>query len=1793
MPSDPHSDHMDLNDRSSRRVESISSHPPSPSPKIPLPAAPTTTNRQILFADSINTTLANNYRDNVTMSQIINDYASDGDDEVNPNHDYDQRTIPLPTIHDDTTTNSEMLYVVNRDLGHYDESFTPGSPYSYMKSPVFETSSTWGDGNGSSSNHFSTSNNDISEASTTPTVATTNNKETKEANKNKNKMDRKMTTMKRHRWGTQRHKKGKDIAGGAPKRSKSIFRHHNNSSNNNSDINKASTATNEESKSQPRSIFLNMELPSEFIDPETGAPYQQYPRNKIRTTKYTPLSFVPKNFFFQFQNVANVYFLFIVILGIFPIFGVTSPGMAAVPIIVIVVITAFKDAIEDYRRTLLDLELNNTHTQILNNNLNANVVNEDVSLWRRFKKANTRNIISINRAVKDIFAKKKQSVSDKDEDNALTTIKTINSVISDDNMSIYKAYQMKDLSGEGKIDKNQRTKSKQRNTSNQFHPSNPFNTEIEERSDYDEDQDNIVDYDSLSSISMDQSSDNYIPSARDNLTSRAAKTGSVIDPVMDIPHQAKFKIDYWKNVRVGDFVRIKNNDEIPADIVILSTSDTDGACYVETKNLDGETNLKIRQALKCGEGIKHSSDCERAAFWIESEGPHPNLYSYNGVAKWHPHHLQSEIDESKYNSQNRNEEQPLGIEPITINNLLLRGCSLRNTEWVIGVVVFTGTDTKIMLNAGETPTKRSLISRELNTSVIVNFALLFILCLVSGVIESVKWKKTNTSITYFEFGSIGGTYAINGLVTFWASVILYQSLVPISLYISIEIIKTIQAFFIYSDTHMYYEPLDYPCTPKSWNISDDLGQIEYIFSDKTGTLTQNVMEFKKCTINGVNYGKAYTEAYAGMRKRMGINTEEEGATMRREIANDKITMLNGLRQISENDQLYDNDLTFISREFVDDLSGQSGPEQQYANAHFMLALALCHSVITEESEKIKGKRDFKAQSPDEAALVATANDLGFTFVERTQRGVIVNIQGCVQEIQILNTLEFNSTRKRMSAIIKFPAKFGGDDSARERIVLICKGADSVIYSRLKPHEQEELCQKTAQDLQEFANEGLRTLCIAEKELTPQEYQDWNIRHQQAAAALTNREDRMEEVADSIERDLTLLGGTAIEDRLQDGVPDSIALLGMAGIKLWVLTGDKVETAINIGFSCNLLDGDMELLVIKVSESRGRVSEDMAACDAILTEYLSKYFGMQGDDAELQAAKLNHSPPSPNFAIIIDGDALKLALNDDLRVKFLLLCKQCKSVLCCRVSPAQKAAVVNLVKETLGVMTLAIGDGANDVSMIQEADIGVGIVGEEGRQAAMSSDYALGQFRFLTRLLLVHGRWSYKRLSEMIPNFFYKNIVFTFTLFWYGIYNDFDGSYLYDYTYVMLFNLAFTSLPIIIMGILDQDVDDRISLNVPQLYRNGILRLGWSQAKIWVYMFDGIYQSLISFFFPYCLYYTGGFNNMQGMSTDHRFQIGVIVCSIAVISCNVYVIMNQYRWDWISILVVVLSCLSVYIWTGIYSSFTASSEFYKSASIVFGTLGYWTTVLLGVITCLLPHFAYMVFRNIFQPNDVDIVRERWLAGHFNHLPPCNDEVPPLSSVMTNAEHVYSNDKTSFGQEYEDSFMSRESLESINMGNSQVNSKKVSPNNIRHNSVRRTSLNWVNNHIRRASARSGFEFDTNRESYVRPQEDEQPIFSRDAAEEYYNEGSDMVPNDYRPHHLNSNTIQHDPSTQSPNRLSVGITRVVNGGPDPQKADKRVSVDYTRPSGGGIRTSMELPELATVDSLMRVRSHQSGYF
>lgn len=386
--------------------------------------------------------------------------------------------------------------------------------------------------------------------------------------------------------------------------------------------------------------------------------------------------------------------------------------------------------------------------------------------------------------------------------------------------------------------------------------------------------------------------------------------------------------------------------------------------------------------------------------------------------------------------------------------------------------------------------------------------------------------------------------------------IAFQNIVPISLYISIEIVKTIQAFFIAQDVDMYYKPLDAACTPKTWNISDDLGQIEYIFSDKTGTLTQNVMEFQKCSINGYAYGEGVTEAQRGAVKRQGKEDPMDPEEQERQLQVLKSDMVDKLSRAFKNRYLQTEKLTLISPKLAEDIADRSSVQRPHVIAFFR-ALAICHSVLADRPEPNTKPYhlEYKAESPDEAALVAAARDVGFPFVGKYKDTLEIEVTGQVEKYTLLQMIEFNSTRKRMSVIVR---------NAQGQIILYTKGADSVIYQRLAADHDLELKERTSKDMEAFANGGLRTLCIAYRNLTEEEYINWQRTYDAATNAVTDRDEEIDKACEQIEHSLTILGATALEDKLQEGVPEAIEMLHKAGIKLWILTGDKVQTAIEIG-----------------------------------------------------------------------------------------------------------------------------------------------------------------------------------------------------------------------------------------------------------------------------------------------------------------------------------------------------------------------------------------------------------------------------------------------------------------------------------------------------------------------------------------------------------------------------------------------------------------------------------------------------
>ncbi|KAK9748187.1 hypothetical protein RND81_02G042200 [Saponaria officinalis] len=992
----------------------------------------------------------------------------------------------------------------------------------------------------------------------------------------------------------------------------------------------------------------------------------------------------------------------------------------------------------------------------------------------------------------------------------------------------------------------------------------------------------------------------------------------------------------WMELKVGDIVKVEKDEYFPADLILLSSSYTEAICYVETTNLDGETNLKLKQALEETEGLNEDHLFQNFRAVIRCEDPNAKLYSFIGYLDFGGHRY-----------------------PLSPQQLLLRDSKLRNTDFIYGVCIFTGHDTKVVQNSVTAPSKRSKIERRTDKVVFFSFFLLLCMSVTGsvyfGVLTSKDLLDDGTTMTRWYLRPDKTTIyfdptraSVAAIMHFLRAIVLYGYMIPISLYVSLEIVKVLQSDFINKDLHMYYEEGDKPAQARTSNLNEELGQVNVILSDKTGTLTCNSMEFVKCSIAGIAYGRTVSSV--------------ERAIARRKP----------LRLVGKIMEEYSEDLETKPHvkgyNFVDDrITNGNWVNEHRSDAiqKFFQLLAICHTVIPDLDEE-SGSISYEAESPDEAAFVIAARELGFEFCERTHTSVSLREldprsgEKVKRTFNLLNTIEFSSSRKRMSVIVK---------NEEGKILLLCKGADSVMFERLA-YNGREYERETREHVIGYAEAGLRTLILAYREVQENEYADFHKAFTDAKNSVSDARDQLaEEVAECLEKNLILLGATAVEDKLQDGVPECIEKLAQAGIKLWVLTGDKMETAINIGYACSLLREGMRKIVINSESNDSNQSKNSEKVSEKSVAH--KESVLQDIKEGLELLNLS-SGSSETLCLIIDGKSLNYVFDDDIKHTFLELALGCASVICCRSSPKQKALVTRLVKNRAGITTLAIGDGANDVSMLQEADIGIGISGFEGMQAVMASDIAIAQFRFLERLLLVHGHWCYRRISLMICYIFYKNILFGFTLYYYEAYTSFSGEPVYNDWYMTLYNICFTSLPAVAMGALDQDVSANLCLKFPQLYQGvQIILFNWKTLLGW--LLNAILGATIIFYF--CVF---ALEN-QAFRKDGQV-VGFEILGVTIYTCVIWVVNLQMAlsvnyFTYIQHLFIWGSILSWYIFLVSYGALnpTISTTAYHVFSEACATsASFWLVVLFASVCALLPYFIFTSLQMKLSPSYRQII-----------------------------------------------------------------------------------------------------------------------------------------------------------------------------------------------------------------------------
>ncbi|XP_017563788.1 probable phospholipid-transporting ATPase IM isoform X3 [Pygocentrus nattereri] len=982
--------------------------------------------------------------------------------------------------------------------------------------------------------------------------------------------------------------------------------------------------------------------------------------------------------------------------------------------------------------------------------------------------------------------------------------------------------------------------------------------------------------------------------------------------------KGKIQKEKWMNVRVGDIIKLENNQFVAADVLLLSSSEPYGLCYIETAELDGETNLKVRQALTVTSDL--GADVAKLADFngeVVCEPPNNKLDKFIGTLYW---------KDNKYSLDNE--------------KMLLRGCMLRNTEWCFGMVIFAGLQTKLMQNCGRTKFKRTSIDRLMNTLVLWIFGFLICMGIILAIGNTIWEQRVGRNFwAYLLWDELLSSAVFSGFLTFWSYIIILNTVVPISLYVSVEVLRLGHSYFINWDRKMYYSRKDTPAEARTTTLNEELGQVEFIFSDKTGTLTQNIMVFSKCSINGNTYGDVYDE--------FGHKVD--------------ITEKTPCVDFSFN-PLMDRKFRFHDSSLVEAIKLEEPLVQE-----FFRLLALCHTVMPEE--RSEGELVYQAQSPDEGALVTAARNFGFVFRARTPETITLYEMGQPVTYQLLAILDFNNVRKRMSVIVRNP---------KGQLKLYSKGADTIIFDRLEP-ANEELMYTTSEHLNEFAGEGLRTLALAYKDLDEDMFDEWMKKLLFASAALENREERLGALYEEVEQGLMLLGATAIEDKLQEGVPETISCLTLANIKIWVLTGDKLETAMNIGYSCNMLRDDMNEVFIISSHTMLEVQQELKnAKERIMGPSRERFSSSQdvGKTDMYASDSVFEETIIAECALIINGHSLAHALEADLEQILLDVACLCKTVICCRVTPLQKAQVVELVKRHKRAVTLAIGDGANDVSMIK-THIGVGISGQEGMQAVLASDYSFAQFRYLQRLLLVHGRWSYHRMCNFLCYFFYKNFAFTLVHFWFGFLCGFSAQTVYDQWFITLFNIVYTSLPVLAMGVFDQDVNEQYSLRYPNLYRPGQLNLLFNKRKFFTCTLQGVCTSFILFFIPYGAFLCAVRDDGSHISDQQSFAVTIATSLVIVVSVQIGLDTNYWTavnhffiWGSLAVYFAILFAMNS---DGIFRIFPSQFPFVGTARNALNQKSVWLVILLTTVVCIMPVVAMRFLKTDLHPTQTDKVR----------------------------------------------------------------------------------------------------------------------------------------------------------------------------------------------------------------------------
>lgn len=794
-----------------------------------------------------------------------------------------------------------------------------------------------------------------------------------------------------------------------------------------------------------------------------------------------------------------------------------------------------------------------------------------------------------------------------------------------------------------------------------------------------------------------------------------------------------------------------------------------GETFIRTDQLDGETDWKLRLGSPLTQSLEPS---EFVRLRLVAGKPDKKVNEFIGTVELLPKSragydpylpkaspLSNEVnpDESSNNANSA---------PLTIDNTAWANTVLASNATTLAVVVYTGSQTRSALSTSPSRSKTGLLEYEINSLTKILCALTLTLSIVLVALEG--------------FEHVEG---IKWYVKIMRFLVLFSTIVPISLRVNLDMGKSVYSWFIQRDAGIA------GAVVRTSTIPEELGRIEYLLSDKTGTLTQNEMEMKKIHVGTVSYAnEAMDEVASYIKQGFSVPASTD----------------------STQPMLITPSSTFVASTTA--TATRTRREIGSRVRDVVLALAICHNVTpTMEEENGQQVTSYQASSPDEIAIVKWTEAVGLRLTHRDRKGMLlhsVDTGRPVVRVRILEIFPFTSDGKRMGIIVQFldGSETAGSTSIEAgEIWFYQKGADTVMGSIVAANDW--LDEETAN----MAREGLRTLVVGRKRMSVQQYQEFATNYKEASVAINGREAGMARVVSHyLERDLELLGVTGVEDKLQRDVKPSLELLRNAGIKIWMLTGDKVETARCVAVSAKLV-------------ARGQYIHTIAKLK-------------RKDNAQDHLDFLRGKKDS---ALLIDGESLGLLLTH-FRTEFIGLAVLLPAVIACRCSPTQKADIAILIREFTKKRICCIGDGGNDVSMIQAADVGVGIVGKEGRQASLAADFSITQFCHLTKLLVWHGRNSYKRSAKLAQFVIHRGLIISVCQTMYSIAIKFEPEGLYKDWLMVGYATVYTMAPVFSL-VLDKDVDENLANLYPELYKELTSGSSLSYRTFFVWVFVSIYQ----------------------------------------------------------------------------------------------------------------------------------------------------------------------------------------------------------------------------------------------------------------------------------------------------------------------------------------------------------------